>query len=136
MMLAGPLLREPARSFDEAFRTVQQTREEFRQRFRAMTQGVLATGKPAVLCTIYDAIPGLSQAERVGLALFNEVVFFEAFRAGISLLDLRLVCDESADYAAISPIEPSVQGGEKIAQAICRVIDDWSNPSDGIRVFK
>jgi hypothetical protein len=34
------------------------------------------------------------------------------------VIDLRLVCSEKADDA--SPIEPSGQGGMKIAQAIAR----------------
>ncbi|WP_167858623.1 hypothetical protein [Methylobacterium nonmethylotrophicum] len=33
-----------------------------------------------------------------------------------ALLDLRVVCGADADFA--NPIEPSVQGGEKIAAAV------------------
>jgi hypothetical protein len=37
-------------------------------------------------------------------------------------LDLRLVCNELADYA--NPIEPSVAGGAKIARTIKQVVTD------------
>jgi hypothetical protein len=41
-----------------------------------------------------------------------------AFEHHLSVLELRLVCSERADYA--NPIEPSGRGGLKIAQAIAR----------------
>jgi hypothetical protein len=39
-----------------------------------------------------------------------------AFSRGTALIDLRIICSEDGDYA--NPIEPSVQGGLKIARAI------------------
>ena len=36
------------------------------------------------------------------------------------MLDLRVVCDDEADFA--NPIEPSVQGGWKIAGAITSLL--------------
>ena len=39
------------------------------------------------------------------------------------MLDLRLICDEDADFA--NPIEPSAQGGEKIAAAIARLLAEY-----------
>jgi hypothetical protein len=38
------------------------------------------------------------------------------------VIDLRLICDERADYSAVSPIEPSAAGGGKIARAIARAV--------------
>jgi hypothetical protein len=55
--------------------------------------------------------------DALGFALFNDRITREVFARGISLLDLRLVRSDDGDYA--NPIEPSVQGGSKIAQAIC-----------------
>jgi hypothetical protein len=37
------------------------------------------------------------------------------------VLDLRLVCDRPDDYSPVSPIEPSVTGGLKIARVIAEV---------------
>jgi hypothetical protein len=47
------------------------------------------------------------------LALFNDRITRAAFSRGLPLIDLRLICNEEGDYA--NPIEPSVQGGAKIA---------------------
>ncbi|HKD37812.1 MAG TPA: hypothetical protein VKB78_13465, partial [Pirellulales bacterium] len=63
-----------------------------------------------------------SSADQAGLSLFNEVILREAFRAGLSVIDLRLVCNEATDYAKTSPIEPSILGGGKIARAIWQAV--------------
>ena len=42
--------------------------------------------------------------------------------AGVPVIDLRLVCTEAGDYSPMSPIEPSVVGGAKIAGAIVRLV--------------
>jgi hypothetical protein len=54
--------------------------------------------------------------------VFNDVILLEAFRAGLPVLDLRLICDEARDYSAVSPIEPSAAGGVKIVQGIVRLV--------------
>ena len=45
-----------------------------------------------------------------------------AATVGIPLLDLRVICNHANDYSNLSPIEPSVVGGAKIADAICRAV--------------
>jgi hypothetical protein len=87
-----------------------------------MLRQVLSLGKPTVVCTVYDAIPDLGRAEHTGLCVFNEVILREAVRAGVPVIDLRLICSESSDYAQSSPIEPSASGGGKIARAVGRVV--------------
>ena len=64
----------------------------------------------------------MAPAQHTGLCLFNEVILREAFRVGVPVVDLRLICNEASDYAESSPIEPSVAGGGKIARAISRAI--------------
>lgn len=91
---------------------------DFRAAYRRMLDAVLATGFPLAVSTIYEAVPGLTAGLRVALGVFNDVILREAALRGLPLLDLRLVCTEPQDYAACSPIEPSVQGGRKIAQAL------------------
>ena len=59
-----------------------------------------------------------------GLALYNDVSTRGAFAHGLPLVDLRLICSEPGDYA--NPIEPSAQGGEKIAAAIARLVESGS----------
>ena len=57
------------------------------------------------------------------------------FAARVSVVDLRLVCTEATDYAASSPIEPSVKGGGKIARLIARVVTKHDLAAPGSRVF-
>jgi hypothetical protein len=56
-----------------------------------------------------------------GLTVFNDRIISAAFAHDLPLLDLRLICAEEGDYA--NPIEPSAQGGEKIARAIAELVE-------------
>jgi lysophospholipase L1-like esterase len=95
---------------------------EFRRNYRRILNVVLSRRKPVVLATIYDGVPGLEPGLRMALAPFNDVILREAASHCLPLLDLRLICDEPGDYAAVSPIEPSAQGGRKIAAAIAQLV--------------
>jgi hypothetical protein len=117
-------LRGPCASFPVAMETLALIREEFLENYRTALQHVLRCGIPTLVCTVYDKIPGLNRGDSAGLALFNERILHEAARYRLSVIDLRLVCDERADYSAISPIEPSALGGAKIAQAIARALTE------------
>lgn len=112
------ILREPVNSVGEALELLREVQARFHDHYRRMLHAVGATGKSAAVCTIYDAIPGLGLAELAALALFNEVILREAFRAGVPVIDLRLLCDQPGDYSPLSVIEPSLAGGSKIARAI------------------
>lgn len=129
------LLHEPAGSFVEVLSRLAEIQEQFRRDYRAMLERVLSFGKPTAVCTVYDAIPGLEPAETAGLCLFNDVILREAFRAGLAVIDLRLVCTEATDYSRSSPIEPSVVGGGKIARAVARLVTGCDFRGEGSRVF-
>ena len=94
----------------------------FQRDYSRMLELVLAQGKPTAVATIYDRVPGLAPGLRTALAVFNDVIIREATRRRLPLLDLRLVCSEAADYAAVSPIEPSALGAAKIAAAIAALV--------------
>ena len=87
-----------------------------------MLEVVLGCGLPTALCTIYDANYPEPQRHMIvaALALFNDVITRAAFRRGLPLIDLRLICDRPEDYA--NPIEPSETGGAKIASAIVQTL--------------
>jgi hypothetical protein len=116
-------------SMQTAVRTVQQAAEmlaawqaEFRREYLAMLDAVRGQGIPYAVATVYDSVPGLAPGSRGALALFNDVILREAARRRVPVLDLRLVCDQAADYSDMSPIEPSAQGGRKIAAAIAELV--------------
>lgn len=96
-------------------------REDFQNDYRLMLSQVCRLGQKITVCTIYDAIPGLSNPLRTALCIYNDVILLEAGRAGIPVIDLRLICTDQADYSALSPIEPSCVGGEKIAAIIAAI---------------
>lgn len=117
------LLDESARSMAHAVGRLADAGEAFAQAYRSMLQAVLARGLPTAVCTIYDGRfpdPHRQRLRATGLAIFNDVITREAFARGLSLLDLRLICAQDADYA--NPIEPSVLGGGKIAAAIAALV--------------
>ena len=90
--------------------------------YAAMLRAVRARKIPTVVCTVYDAIPGLEREAVTALSAFNDVIVRAAAAAGVPVIDLRAVCDAAADYSAVSPIEPSRAGGDKIAGAIAGVV--------------
>jgi hypothetical protein len=96
---------------------------KFEEDYLATVEAVLGHGKATALCTIYYGAfpdPFLQRITRVALTVFNDCIIQAAIAAGLPLLDLRLVCSEPGDYA--NEIEPSTQGGEKIARAIARLV--------------
>ena len=115
------LLDAPATSTAGALRLLGQAVDRFEANYRSAVRLVLDRGLPATLCTIYNGAfeePDLAARARVALMMFNDVILRVAFEHHASAIDLRLICNEKADYA--NPIEPSGQGGMKIAKAIVR----------------
>lgn len=123
------LLGAAVGSVAEAIALLSHAQDGFAEDYATMLDGVLATGLPTAVCTVYDTHPGEAnfRVVRTALALFNDHITRAAFLRGVPLIDLRLVCTDRADYA--NPIEPSTTGGEKIARAIAALLD----PDDGPR---
>ena len=115
------LLSAPARSTGDALALFGQRAGDFEAQYRRALAPVARLGRPLILCTIYNgALADAKEAAlaRIALMLFNDAIIRTAFELKTSLVDLRLVCSEPADYA--NPIEPSGQGGSKIARAVAR----------------
>ena len=108
----------PVATVNKALGHLAIVRKDFQHDFRELLRQVLAHRLPLAVCTIYDTIPGLSVEAQTALAIFNDTIVREALAVGARIIDLRLACTENADYSAISPIEPSLAGGRKIADAI------------------
>ena len=115
------LLESPATSTADALRLFGETVDRFETAYRSAIRPVLYRNVPTTLCTIYNGAledRDFALRARVALMMFNDVILRVAFEHHASVIDLRLVCNEKADYA--NPIEPSGQGGMKIAKAIVR----------------
>jgi hypothetical protein len=116
------LINESGGSIGQAFTRLAQIQQKFRRDYQDAIRAVLTRRRPTALCTIYDAVPGLEREELTALSVWNDVILREAFRAGLPVLDLRLICTDPPDYSSLSPIEPSDRGGAKIVAGIVRLL--------------
>ena len=117
------VLDAPARSVAESLSKLADIREQFQAEYGAMVDAVLRRGLPTALCTIYDPRypnPLQRRISIAALAVINDGIIRASVGRGLPMLDLRVVCDDEADFA--NPIEPSVQGGWKIAGAITSLL--------------
>jgi hypothetical protein len=99
--------------------------EAFEHEYRKMVSSVLAKRIPMAVSTIY--FPNFADAtvQKVAVAalsIFNDAIIRQAAVNGLPILDLRIICSEAGDYA--NEIEPSGEGGRKIASAIVRMLEE------------
>jgi lysophospholipase L1-like esterase len=95
----------------------------FRSAYVQTVEAVLQRNLPAAFCTIYDPRypdPIQRRVATTALAVINDCIVREAVTRNLPLIDLRVVCNEDSDLT--NPIEPSVQGGGKIAKAITALL--------------
>jgi hypothetical protein len=120
-LMQSSFVSQPAQSVADVLLRMTAIARQFEQQYQSMLGAVLARGLPTILCTIYEPNfpdPSIQQLMSAGLLVFNDTMLRIAFRKGLPMIDLRLVCTTPADYA--NEIEPSVAGGQKIAGAIVR----------------
>ena len=101
---------------------------QFRKDYCQMLEAVAATDVQSYICTIYRPNFPDGDSQRMtstALGLFNDVIVEEASLRGLPIIDIRAIFTDSGDYA--NPIEPSVQGGQKLADEIAGLIDDWGS---------
>lgn len=116
------LLDTPAASVKNALEKMCVVADIFRGRYRKMLVALAARDVPLVVCAICNHSPGLSGAQSAALAVFNDVISEEAGRAGIPVIDLRVVLRVAEDFSSASPTGPSHLGSRKIAMAIVNAI--------------
>jgi lysophospholipase L1-like esterase len=94
----------------------------FERGYRTVIAQALELERFTAICTVYNGAlePERATIARVALALFNDAILRTAVDLRLDALELRSICTEAADYA--NPIEPSGQGGLKIARAIGRLV--------------
>ena len=104
-----------------ALKVLADVQERFETQYMMVIDALIDTGKPLLICTIYDRVPGRSNELRSALSLFNDVIVRTGVKCGVPILDLREICTSEAAYSALSPIEPSVLGGDKIAGRLASI---------------
>jgi lysophospholipase L1-like esterase len=127
------VLTEQVQSVAGGLARIAALREQFARNYHAMLDAVLARRLTLAVCTVYDPRfpdPEYNRVAGVALAAFNDVISRAAFRRGLPIIDLRLVCDNAEDFA--SPTGPSVQGGGKIAAAIAQLATEHNSHDHSI----
>jgi hypothetical protein len=135
-ILQADMLQQKVASSAEVLNMLADVSDAFEDQYSEMLRAVLSLEKPTAVCTIYFPRmpePVIQKIAVAGLTIFNDVIIRQAFLAGIPLIDLRLVCNEDADYA--NEIEPSEAGGSKIANAIVRLISEHRFESHRTEAF-
>lgn len=105
----------------EGLRALADVRDVFEADYRRLLESISDRRLPAGVCTVYHpSMPDPVALREVvaALALFNDCIIGVAREFQFPVLDLRAICTDAADFVA--QIEPSSQGGAKIAEAICR----------------
>jgi hypothetical protein len=121
----GDLLEGPAASAAQILGFLAEAAGVFERRYRSLIARLLERELPLTVCTIYNGNfpdPEFQRIASTALCVFNDVILRVAFEHGLTVIDLRLVCSERADYA--NAIEPSSIGGNKIARAISRTLGE------------
>jgi hypothetical protein len=100
--------------------------EGFEEAYRRSLKQVLQAGLRATVCTIYngafDEAHGEQQVIDAALTMWNDAILQAALDHDLPALDLRRVCTDRDDYT--QQIEPSGQGGRKIAEALHRALTE------------
>ena len=130
VIMNSDILQMKAGNSAEVLSEIADRRETFERHYERMLQSLLSKNIPTAVCTIY--FPNFPEAifQRLAvtaLSVFNDVIIRQAIINDLSIIDLRLICNEADDYA--NEIEPSDKGGKKIATRILELINrhDFSN---------
>jgi hypothetical protein len=123
LLAAASVLGRPAGTVGQGMLMLADIRDRFAADYAGLLQALAASGRPTVVCTVYEPpFPDATLWRTVGaaLGLFDDVIVRAARTAGVPVLEMRAICSEETDFA--NPIEPSAAGGEKIARSLCEVI--------------
>jgi len=124
-LLASGVLQQATRSVGAALLPLSQVADQFEAGFASMLNRAGQLRCRIAVCTIYDPRFVDLDERRIGtaaLAILNDRITRQiGSRRGLTVLDLRLVCDDDEDFA--NPIEPSTLGGAKIARSIAAFVE-------------
>ena len=128
VLVQTEVLGDAVSTVGEAFLLLDDAVGQFREDYCRMLEAVAATDVQSYICIIYrpDFPDGdFQRMTSTALGLFNDVIVEEASLRRLPIIDIRAIFTDSGDYA--DPIEPSVQGGQKLADEIVGLIDDWGS---------
>ena len=121
-LAAAHLLDMPVRSTGQALDLFREAVDDFSVSHGHVLDALVRGGVRLLVCTIYNGNFEGNEGRRAPTAtrMWNDAIAQEALVRSLDVVELRSVCDEAEDFA--NPIEPSGQGGEKIARAIAAAV--------------
>ena len=133
---ASGLLRGEAKSIRSALKSLAVAADQFEEIFAKLIATALEAGLPTVVCTLVPSRHLEASRRRVAataLAIFNDRILRQAFWAKLSVVELRLICDEDSDYASETLL--SRAGVRKVANVGRAALYEVSREPGRTRVY-
>jgi len=130
------LLQGSARTIREALYGLASAADEFEKVFVRLIAAATEAGVPTIVCTLVPARyvdPVQERAAAAALAIFNDRILRRAIAAQLSIVELRLICDEDNDYASETLL--SHAGVRKVANVARSALYDISRNPGRTRVY-
>jgi hypothetical protein len=130
------LLKGSAQSISSALEALASAADEFENIFARLIAAALETRLPTIICTLVPARhfePARQKAAAAALAIFNDRILRRAFAARLSIVELRLVCDETGDYSNATLL--SRAGVRKVANVARAALYEISLEPGRTRVY-
>jgi hypothetical protein len=130
-LMNSDILHMPADSTSQAIGKLADVSKQFEGKYRKAVSDCKRVGLPLTLCTIYNGCfpdADFQRAVSTALMVFNDVILRVGIESGLPIIDLRFVCSSPSDYA--NPIEPSSDGGAKIAGTIVNLVAGRSQDAE------
>jgi hypothetical protein len=133
---ASGLLNGSAQTIRGALETLAAAADQFEDVFAKLVAAALEAGLPTVVCTLVPSRheePLRQRAAVAALAIFNDRILRQAVAANLSIVDLRIVCDEESDYASETLL--SRAGVRKVANVGRAALYEVSREPGRTRVY-
>jgi hypothetical protein len=130
------LLQVGAQSVRGALDALATAADEFERVFVRLVAAATEAGLPTIVCTLVPARyvdPVQERVAATALAIFNDRILRRAFAAQLSIVELRLVCDEDSDYASETLL--SHAGVRKVANVARSALYEISREPGRTRVY-
>jgi len=130
------LLEGGAQSIKGALDALAWAADEFENTFARLIAAAVEAGVPTIVCTLVPARytePSQQRVAATALAIFNDRILRRAVAAHLSIVELRLVCDEDSDYASETLL--SHAGVRKVANVARSALYDVSRNPGRTRVY-
>jgi hypothetical protein len=130
------LLQGDAQSVRGTLDALASAADEFERILACLIAAAKETGLPTIICTLVPARyvdPVQERAAATALAIFNDRILRRAFAERLSIVELRLVCDEDSDYASETLL--SHAGVRKVANVARSALYEISREPGRTRVY-